>query len=268
MMADPKQTAQQAGRKAQRSTTMRVMARAGLATSGLMHLILGFIVIRMGIPGEDEGEEASQSGALAQVAEQPGGEVVLGIAAVGLLSLSLWQVLTAIFGQDAAERVKGAGKAVVYGVLGVLAGRYALGMGGGGTDEEGLTARVMGEPWGPYAVGAMGLGIAIAGIVHIVIGVRAGFEKTIRTSSKPAVAHTVRTLGRVGYIAKGVALGVLGGLFITAALTADPEEAGGLDEAFATIGSQPFGSVLLIVTGAGIACFGLFSLARSRYEKL
>src|SRR5699024_5780133 len=80
----------------------------------------------------------------------------------------------------------------------------------------------------------------------------------------PVVRRVVVGLGRVGYVAKGLALAVLGGLFVTAAITADPEEAGGLDEAFTTIGAQPFGAVLLVITGAGVACYGLFCFAQAR----
>jgi len=61
---------------------------------------------------------------------------------------------------------------------------------------------------------------------------------------------------------------VLGGLFGLAAWNADPEAAGGLDEAFATIGEQPYGSVLLVITGAGLAAFGLFCFAQARYQRL
>ena len=56
--------------------------------------------------------------------------------------------------------------------------------------------------------------------------------------------------GRVGYVAKGVALAILGGLVIAAVVTADPEKAGGLDAALRTVGEQPFGQVLLVLTAA------------------
>lgn len=256
-----------ASRRAHRSRGMETMARAGYATSGLLHLILGWIVISMGMPGSQEGE-ASQSGALARIADQPFGAAVLGFSAAAFVALAFWQVLRAVNGSGAGDRVKAAGTAAAYLLLGVMAARFALGMGGGDTDEQGITATIMGYPLGRVAIAAVGAGIVAVGIGHCYTGWTQKFAERLRGSSAAPVSSAVVVVGRVGYLAKGLALGVLGGLFATAAIQADPEEAGGLDRAFAEIGAQPFGSVLLVITGAGIACFGLFCFARARYESM
>jgi hypothetical protein len=62
----------------------------------------------------------------------------------------------------------------------------------------------------------------------------------------------------VGYSAKGIALGIIGGLFVWAAVTYDPDKAGGMDAALSIIRDQPFGSVLLAIIAAGLACFGVY----------
>ncbi len=72
-------------------------------------------------------------------------------------------------------------------------------------------------------------------------------------------------LGKVGYVAKGVAFAVLGGLFCYAGLAREPEESGGLDQALQKVLQQPFGPYLLIVIGVGIGCYGLFCLAQARH---
>jgi hypothetical protein len=53
-----------------------------------------------------------------------------------------------------------------------------------------------------------------------------------------------------------------------AAVQNDPEQAGGLDAAFATIVAQPFGAVLLVAIGLGFAAYGLYSFARARYARM
>jgi hypothetical protein len=75
-------------------------------------------------------------------------------------------------------------------------------------------------------------------------------------------------LGQVGYVAKGIALGVVGGLIVAAAVTTDASRAGGLDEALRAMRDQPFGTALLLVVGLGIAAFGLYSFARARFARL
>lgn len=262
-----KDTAKQTATKASRSPWMKRGARAGYVVLGVLHLVLGWLVIRMGT-GDGSSEEASQGGALAQIAEQPFGTALLGFAAVALIALAVWQIIEAVASSGAGDRLKALGKAAVYLVLTFMAGRFALGMGGGDTDEQGLTARAMSAPAGRWLVAAVGIGILIVGIVHIVRGWKASFVEDVDTGSSPNMSRAVVVIGQVGYIAKGVALGVLGALFVTAAVQADPQEAGGLDQAFAEIGSQPFGGGLLIGVGVGLGCYGLFSIVRARGERM
>jgi type IV secretory pathway VirB2 component (pilin) len=78
----------------------------------------------------------------------------------------------------------------------------------------------------------------------------------------------VTGLGIAGYVAKGVVLGVLGILVIIAAVTHDPAQAGGLDEALKTLTELPFGVVLLGVVAVGLIAYGAFCFARARWPKL
>lgn len=253
--------------RAQHSTALRRLARGGYAVSGVLHLVLGWIVVQTAFGGS--GEQANQSGALATLASEPGGRLLLWVAVVALVALAAWQALDAVMGDDTGDRLKAAGKAVVYLALGVLALRFAAGGGGGsGGQEESLTATAMQNGAGRFLVGVVGVVIVVVGVVHVVKGWTATFREDLEQPGGGAVGTAVVVLGRVGYIAKGVALGVLGGLVVAAAVTADPSKAGGLDDAFATIGSQPFGAVLLVLTGLGFAAYGVYSFARARYARM
>ena len=72
-------------------------------------------------------------------------------------------------------------------------------------------------------------------------------------------------LGKVGHIAKGIALAIVGGLFCYAGVTHEPEKSGGLDQALQKVLQQPFGPYLLFAIGVGIACYGLFCFAQARH---
>jgi len=72
-------------------------------------------------------------------------------------------------------------------------------------------------------------------------------------------------VGKVGYTAKGIAFGIVGALFLYAALRHDPDESGGLDQALSELLDKPFGPVLLAVIAVGIGCYGLFCFARARH---
>jgi Domain of Unknown Function (DUF1206) len=73
------------------------------------------------------------------------------------------------------------------------------------------------------------------------------------------------TMGKVGYIAKGIAIGLVGGLFVYAAITHNAKKSGGLDQALQKVLEFPFGQVLLIAIGLGIAAYGVFCFARAKH---
>lgn len=72
-------------------------------------------------------------------------------------------------------------------------------------------------------------------------------------------------LGQVGYVVKGAAFVVIGGLLGWAALTRDPQKSGGLDQSLRELLGGTLGPPAVIVAGLGIGCFGLYLFARSRH---
>ena len=72
----------------------------------------------------------------------------------------------------------------------------------------------------------------------------------------------------VGYVAKGIAIGVTGILFVVAAFTHDPSKAGGLDAALHSLAALPFGALILWVVGAGLVIYGIYCFARARYARM
>jgi hypothetical protein len=114
--------------------------------------------------------------------------------------------------------------------------------------------------------GLIVVGVGVAGVVK---GVRKSFGEEIDTSSmSPVSREGVARLGQVGYIAKGVALGLVGGLVSYAALTFERQKAPGLDGALQTILAQPFGRFLLTAVALGFLAFGLFAMLQSRYRRM
>jgi hypothetical protein len=251
-----------------RSRGYHVLVGVGLVSFGLVHLMLAWLALQIAFGGRNE---ATPGGALQQLTQQPLGGVLLWVMAIGLFTLVVWQILEATIGREEAHRdgrlrrrLASAGRAVVYLALGILAVGVARGSSGGsGSGEETLSARLMALPFGRVLVAAVGVAVIAVGISQIVKGVKQNFTEDL----DHAVSQTVRRLGTVGYCAKGVALSIIGGLFGYAALTYDPDKAGGLDAALATIRDQPFGTVLLVIMAVGIACFGVYCFVWARFAR-
>jgi hypothetical protein len=251
-----------------RSRPYHVLVKAGLVSYGVVHLLVAWIAVQVAIGRRGD---ASPTGALASVGRQPAGPALLWLMAIGMLTLTVWQIIEATVGRDDPRRegnVKGrarsAGRAAVYLALGLLAIGFAMGSGAhSGKGEETLSAKLMALPFGPALVAAVGAGVIAVGVSQIVKGVRQKFLEDLDRG----VGKLTRWLGTVGYPAKGVALSIIGVLFGWAALTYDPKKAGGMDAALTTIRNQPFGPVLLLVVALGIACFGVYCFAWARFAR-
>lgn len=268
MAPSTRSTNESAARRARGSRLLELLARAGYAVSGLLHVVVGILAVQVAV-GSGSSGQADQTGALSTIGESPGGAAILWFAVVAFAALGLWQLTVALSGSvETSDRLKAAGKAVLYVALGFLAVQVVTGSSGGAGQEESFTATIMAKPGGTLLVGAAGAGIVAAGVYHVVKGWRKKFLQDLRGGTGGQVGRAVVVTGRVGYVAKGVALGVLGALFVTAAVQHDPQQAGGLDAAFSTLAAQPFGAVLLVAVGLGFAAYGLYSFARARYARM
>ncbi|MDQ3484235.1 MAG: DUF1206 domain-containing protein [Actinomycetota bacterium] len=247
-----------------------VLVRVGLVSYGIVHLLIGWLALQIAF-GDSSGAP-DQQGALQQIAAEPYGEVLLWLIALGLLALAVWQAIEAVYGHQsrdnpkrALKRVASAGKAVIYLVLALSAAKTAMGE-QSKSSEDSTTAKLMDLPFGRFLVLAVGLGIIGVGVALVVKGVKKKFERDLDARATSGSSGTaVEKLGQVGYIAKGVSLGVVGGLFVWAAATHDADKAGGLDVALRKLLDTGLGPWLLALVAAGIACFGAFCFAWARY---
>ena len=249
-------------------------ARFGYVVSGLLHIAVGYLAIR--IAQGTGGGDADQSGALAEVAARRGGTIALWIAAAGFLAMALWRLVETAVGRstdpksqrtllEVSDRAKAFGLAAVYFALAYSTFGFARGAGrSAGEQNAGMSARLMQTTGGTIALIAGGIVIVAVGGYHIYKGASRTFLGDLKGTSSALVRH----LGTVGYVAKGLAIVGTGIVVIVAVGRADPSKATGLDGALKTLGAQPFGSALLIAAAVGIITYGFYSFAMARYTKM
>lgn len=237
--------AQGIARDAKDHPALHAAVRVGYAGSGVIHLLIAWAALGIAW-APSGGGTADQSGALAQVAAQPWGRPLLWVTVVGFAGLGLWQLTEAIggwhpHGRDGlAARGKALGKMVAYLALGWTAATFARGgSSDSSTQTTDATRTLMSGAGGQF------------------------LEDLVADPGEVA-----EQAGRYGYMAKGVALAIVGGLFIVAAWHARANEARGLDGALRTLAETPHGTALLTVVAVGIAAYGLYSFFRARYTKL
>ncbi|ANI38952.1 membrane protein [Mycolicibacterium vaccae 95051] len=254
--------------------TFERFARTGYIVSGLLHLTIGYLAIRIAL-GSGVGS-ADQSGALSAVAAQPGGIVALWTATLAFLTMALWRLVETAVGRstdpksqraasEVLDRAKAFALAVVYFALAYSTFGFARGSGkSSGEQSAGISARLMQTGAGTVALIAAGIVIFAVGAYHVYKGASQSFVDDLSGKS----SDLVRRLGAVGYVVKGLAIAGAGILVIVAVSRTDPHSATGIDGALKALGAQPYGAVMLIVAGLGIITYGLYSFAMARYTKM
>ena len=263
----PRQAASSVGN----SRPLTVLARVGFAGSALVHLLIGYLAIGVAL---HHGAETDQSGAIAQILQLPGGSFLLWVAVVGLFALALWLLIQALLGIGSSSKKRwvrslvAVAKAVAYFVLGLTALSFALGSSSNSNaSTQQASTSILALPAGQLLLAVIGLVTLAVGIYLIVKGVRQRFVNDI-VLPHGAARRPVLVLGTVGYVAKGIAIGVAGILFVVAAVTVDPHQASGLDGALKALAALPFGQLILIAIGVGLIAYGIYTFARARLARL
>lgn len=273
MSDDVADTVEDAAREVGQHPALEALARGGYAVNGVLHLILALIAVQIGIGA---GGEADQAGALEAVQEAPMGAALLWVGVLGYAGLALWQMLEAAVGfhpgSDTASwaaRAKDAAKGGVYAALAWTASVFAVGSStDSGEQTSVFTGTMMSAPLGRVFVLVVGLGVLGVAGYHVHKGANRAFLEDLAGNAGGDLGRAVTWSGTIGYVAKGIALAVVGLLFGYAAWTADARESTGLDGALKTLAESTAGTAVVGVIAAGLLAYGLYSFARSRYARL
>jgi hypothetical protein len=270
---DATASAGQVGRVA-RSEGAKRFLQAGWAAKGVVYVLVAVIALQVAAGGS--GERADQQGAIAKLAPQPLGRVLLFVVAAGLVLYALSRLGEAagVVGPEEDNAAARAGyvlSAALYGAVAVTA--FAAGARGGsrssqGGEPSGVTARLMENSVGRGLVGLVGLVLVGVAAYFAYKGVKRKFLEELRTGEMPATARPwVERLGVVGHVARGVVFAIMGWFLVRAAVQYDSAEAVGLDGALRRLAGQPYGPWLLVVTALGLLAYGAFCFVNARYRR-
>ncbi|BCW55584.1 DUF1206 domain-containing protein [Arthrobacter sp. FX8] len=275
-MSDGDSTLSQAAdavEEASNHKALDVLARTGFAVMAVLHIIVGAIAvaIALGHPGD-----AEPTGAIAQLADNPWGPVVMWGCVAACLGLALWQASEATLRARSLARKERLAKlvssgflAIAYGSVGLTFAGFALGQrSDSGDNTRDFSASLMANPLGPWVLVALGLTILGIGIYFIVKGIRRGFKEELFHFDGTRRGRLIDSLGVTGHVAKGIALDLTGLLFVIAAAKHRPEESTGLDGSLKALQHHPFGPTLLVAIGAGFIAYGIFALIRARFGRM
>lgn len=252
------------------------VGRAGWVAKGVIYALLGLLFLDIARSGGGSQEEASQTGAIEQIAETSYGTVLLIVLAIGLVLYTIWRALSVVMpgdwtGRALLDRIGFAVSAVTYGTLLVATIGFLRNSSSGGQSNdrlvEGLVKDVLAMTGGQTMVFLAGLGIVGIGIAFIHKGWTHSFRDQI-SGDYGQEGTWIDRLGMIGWIARGLSMIIIGYFLCEAAWTFDADQAAGFDDSIRQIVGNPLGRILAFAVGFGFVAFGAFAALSARHRDL
>lgn len=259
------------------------LGRLGWVAKGAVYGLLGVLTLPIAFSGGGGGDQASRSGAIAELAEKSYGTVLLWVLAVGLVLYALWRLVTAFLPSDndadtLAHRAAYLGSAVAYSFLAWTAIDYATGGGsssGGGSGSgsggmlEDISRTLMESTIGRWALGLGALvGLGVAGYFVYKAWDKRFMDEFDMSGASSNERDLIEKTGMAGWIGRAITTALLAGFVLLAAVNANPDEAKGLDAALRDVADNWWGSALVLIAGIGLICYGVFAAVSARRRLL
>ncbi|MCX4878481.1 DUF1206 domain-containing protein [Streptomyces sp. NBC_00847] len=264
--------------RAARGSVTEGAARAGLAARGAIYLLVGALALQIAFG--DGNRQADRGGALATLAGQPFGAVLLWALGLGLAGMAVWRLSEALFGsvgpdgRTPRKRLLAAVRCVFYVFVAYSVLRFAAGPhdgAGGSSDKQSrdVTARVLDLPAGQWLVGAAGAGVVVGGVWIAARALRRDYRDELRLGRMSRWSRRlVDVAGVGGGTARGLVFAAAGAFAVRAAVDYRPDRAKGLDDTLRSFAHTPLGPSLLVCVAAGFVLFGLFSFTLARWRRV
>ncbi|QGG96519.1 DUF1206 domain-containing protein [Actinomarinicola tropica] len=257
---------------ARRHPEVVAAARVGWVAKGVVYVVLGLLAATLVVGGGGGGgsdQEVSQSGAIQELASTPLGTLGLWLVAIGLALHVLWRLASVALPAESSAKVWATRAAYVVSALTYAALAWSAvtlatgGSSGGSGDQESqvdsVTRSVMEMTAGRWIVGLAGLAVLAVGAVFIHRGWTESFAEELEPGGVgPVDQRSLRRMGVVGWVARGVMMLIVGWFVVQAAIQFSPDEAQGIDGALRDATSTWWGSLLVAVVALGLVVYGAY----------
>lgn len=255
------------------------LARFGYAAKGAVYAVVG--VVSAWGAFEAGNQTTGSRGALETILQQPFGQVLLGIVALGLFGYAVWRFVEAILdAENKGAGWKGIGIRILYAVVGFVylslaysAAQMIFGANNkAGNDvkaAEEWTAMLLSQPLGQFLVAAIGFGIIGFGVYQFYKTYTKKFLEKLKTDEMSKdMQKTATWLGQIGLTARGIVFSIIGIFLVQAAIAYNPDQAAGLSGALRSLEQQPFGPFILGVVALGLIAYGVYMYVLAYYRRI
>ena len=259
-----------------------VVARAGWLAKGLVYGLAGVLAIGIAmdkLPASgDPSQEASQSGAIARIADSSAGAAALWAVAIGLGLYVIWRVVSILLPAENspmawATRVGYGVSVLIYTALAWSAVSFASNRARASKTEnsrvEQFTRDLMEHSGGRWLVGFVGALLIGVGGYFAHKGATASFRKELReVGVGPLGTKQIVRIGQIGWCARAAMMALVGFFLIRAAVQFSPDEAEGLDGALRRLADTSWGTLMVLAIGIGLLIYGFFCVVSAPIQRL
>ena len=244
----------------------------GYVAKGTVYSLTGILALGAAIGFSKKSE--GKLGVIKFLQDQPFGNVLLGILALGFLCYAVWRFFQSIKDpENMGAELKAIGKRVGFFFSGII----YLGLGiytvyqifGTTTGEQSSGKSMLPADYLDYIFYAIAIGLAIKAIFQVVKAYKGRFLEKFHLNalSNLNTRKTIKWLAYSGLVARAIVVGIVSYFFFTAADTANKNDIKGTSEAFSFLRQNSEGSWLMGTVALGLICYGTYMFVMAKYRK-
>lgn len=258
-------------------TKIKKLARTGYVAKGVVYGLIGILTFMAAF--NMGGQTSGQLQVIDFIEKQTFGNILLVLITLGLLSYSFWRFFQAItdpedIGKDKKGKAKRAGffiSAIIYLSIAGYAIMKLVNIGassGSGSTQNGMMSFLTGDI-GVYIFAVIGIGLLATSFFQFKKAINKDFLEKFdyKSITEEKRRKTIKNMGYLGLISRGIIFGILAFFFIRAAIEHNTGNIKSTTDAFAFLHESPMGSWLMGIVAAGMVCYSIYVFMMAKYRK-
>ncbi len=254
--------------------SMRWLSRIGFATKGFVYWLMGSLALLTAL-GQRGGQIGDKRRSVQILQAIPGGRVLLGLIAMGLTAYAFLRIAQGLFDTEhKGHAARGVVRRFGYIVNGVIyIGLIGYAAHGALTGQAGTSGRDAERSWsvailawraGPWILVFIGAVTVGAGLYTFYQAATSKFLEAIELETLGRKRRAlIRSVGMLGYTARGIVMIIVGAFFVHAGKTARAEDVGSSEDALGILAKMS--PVVLATVALGLATYGVYAFLQSLY---
>jgi len=242
-----------------------------MAAKGFVYFFVGGLTLASAL--KIGGSVSGKSGVVDFLQNQPFGNLLVILLSIGLFGFVCWRTIQAIknpedksFAHRFAYSISGLFYALFAGSI-LYNSFFSASQSGGG--KTSVLSELMQSTLGSIMIGAIALGLLVKAVFQFKNVFGSDFRENLKNSKlKQKAQKTIKTLGIIGYSARGVVILIITFLLTKALFTKNSSSAGGTKEAFQLLDQSTSSTISLIIISTGLAFYGLYMIAKAKYKAM